>query len=208
MLEILLIWWLVLNPPPVEHPPVREQGIATYYNPFGADFVYVRGKRVNMCPSKLACSWWGYKARPEDLFLAHRSLPCGMTVWVKNPRTRKTATAVVLDRGTFGAMGCYQQGSLRCVPCGALQAKPGWCIKIYKNDPGRWRGIADLSPALTEALGHNGMEKVQILYTQQALQRARQEWRQRREAIEKHATLQNHFRRLLAWLPGRITTRQ
>lgn len=211
MLETIVIY-LAIHQMVLEKPPVREQGIATYYNPFGSDIVKVRGKRVNMCPGKLACSWWGYRAGPNDLFLAHRSLPCGMKVWVRNVRTRKMAQARVLDRGTFGALGCYRPGSLRCVSCGDPDAERGWCIKIYKHEPGRWRGIADLSPALTKALKHNGMEKVQLLYTKAAFKEANQEWQRRRTDLEarrmsrmpKSVPLQRVQDLWAFWIPGGV----
>jgi hypothetical protein len=37
-----------------------------------------------------------------------------------------------------------------------------WVIKIHPSDPGVWRGILDLTPAVSEALGHNGFEKVNM----------------------------------------------
>jgi hypothetical protein len=37
-------------------------------------------------------------------------------------------------------------------------------MKIKRNQPGQWRGILDLSPAVADALGHNGRERVRIFY--------------------------------------------
>jgi hypothetical protein len=54
----------------------------------------------------------------------------------------------VLDRGPFGAI----------LPTGE------WGVKIHKNEPGDWRGILDLSPAVADALGHNGRERIRVFY--------------------------------------------
>jgi hypothetical protein len=75
--------------------------------------------------------------------VAHRTFPCGTELLLHNPRTRKTARAVVLDRGPFGAMH-----------------KGKWLVKIRRRDPGVWRGCLDLTPSLARALGHNGKELV------------------------------------------------
>jgi len=39
-----------------------------------------------------------------------------------------------------------------------------WGVKIHKNEPGDWRGILDLSPAVADALGHNGRERIRVFY--------------------------------------------
>ena len=54
----------------------------------------------------------------------------------------------VLDRGPFGAI----------LPTGE------WGVKIHKDEPGAWRGILDLSPAVADALGHNGRERIRVFY--------------------------------------------
>lgn len=186
---MLLLFLINLAIQAADLPPVRETGIATAYNPFGSDTAYIRGRRVSLCPGKLACSWWGWKAGLKDLFVAHRTLPCGMQVWVRNVRTKKVALATVLDRGTFGAVGCHRPGGLRCVSCDEPAAKPGWCLKINKHSPGRWRGIADLSTALVKAISHNGREKIQILYTKAEHRRAAKEWQRRKEGWGKEVSL-------------------
>ena len=54
----------------------------------------------------------------------------------------------MLDRGPFGAI----------MPTGE------WGVKIHKDEPGDWRGILDLSPAVADALGHNGRERIRVFY--------------------------------------------
>lgn len=84
------------------------------------------------------------KLKPGQMVCAHRNLPCGTVLVLHNPRTRRLAACEVLDRGPFGAI----------LPTGE------WGIKIKRDEPGTWRGILDLSPAVADALAHNGFEKV------------------------------------------------
>jgi hypothetical protein len=65
-----------------------------------------------------------------------------------NPRNRRFAVCQVLDRGPFGAI----------LPDGE------WGFKIHRDEPGVWRGIIDLSPAVAEALDFNGREHLQLVY--------------------------------------------
>jgi hypothetical protein len=88
------------------------------------------------------------KMQPGQLVCAHRTLPCGSVVMLHNPRTGRLAMCEVLDRGPFGAV----------LPDGK------WGVKIRKAEPGVWRGIIDLAPAVAEALGHNGLEPVRIVH--------------------------------------------
>jgi hypothetical protein len=86
--------------------------------------------------------------QPGQLVCAHRTLPCGTPLLLENPRTGQFAVCEVLDRGPFGAI----------LPSGE------WGVKIHKKDAGDWRGILDLSPAVAEALGHNGRERIRVFY--------------------------------------------
>jgi hypothetical protein len=67
---------------------------------------------------------------------------------LENPRTGRFALCEVLDRGPFGAI----------MPTGQ------WGVKIHRDEPGDWRGILDLSPAVADALGHNGRERIRVFY--------------------------------------------
>jgi hypothetical protein len=98
------------------------------------------------------------KFEPGELGCAHRTLPCGTPIVVQNVRTGKVAVCEVMDRGPYGAV----------MPSGK------WAIKIKKGQPGKWRGIIDLSPALAKAISLNGYEKVQIFYPKPAPRSARQ----------------------------------
>ena len=88
------------------------------------------------------------RIQPGQLVCAHRTLPCGSVVMLRNPRTNKFAVCEVLDRGPFGAI----------LPSGE------WGVKIRPSQPGTWRGVIDLAPAVAQALDHNGREKVQLFY--------------------------------------------
>jgi hypothetical protein len=86
----------------------------------------------------------GERLDPEQPVCAHRSLPCGTVLMLHNPRTKRVAVCEVLDRGPFGAR----------------LANGKWTLKISRADPGVWRGVLDLSPAVARALGHNGKEPI------------------------------------------------
>jgi hypothetical protein len=37
-------------------------------------------------------------------------------------------------------------------------------VKMTRHQPGNWRGILDLAPAVAKALGHNGRERIRVFY--------------------------------------------
>lgn len=137
-------------------PMTSERGVATRFGDPGdilaGDHLYCTGKKIE--PTQLAC--------------AHRTLPCGTTIMIENPRTGRFAVCEVLDRGPFGAV--------------ADNGK--WTFKFQKSDPGQWRGVVDLSPAVAAALDHNGRERVRLYY--------------REFTRHAHRTTRTEFRRMLA----------
>lgn len=94
----------------------------------------------------LACSgrWLGSR----DLVCAHRTLPCGTALLVKNLQTRRIVPCLVLDRGPYGAL----------LPDGQF------VIKRNRREAGRWRSIVDLSPQVATLLGISGVAQVQLFY--------------------------------------------
>ena len=121
------------------HPIAAERGLATRFGDPGD----------MLAGGHLYCT--GKKMEPGQLACAHRTLPCGTLVMLENPRTGRFAMCEVLDRGPFGAL--LETGE--------------WAFKIHRKDPGEWRGIIDLSPAVSDALAHNGRERVRVYYKQQ-----------------------------------------
>ena len=113
-----------------------DRGLATR---FGDPGDHLTGKHLSCTHEHI---------QPGQLVCAHRTLPCGTPLLLENPRTGRFALCEVLDRGPFGAI----------MPTGQ------WGVKIHKNEPGDWRGILDLSPAVAEALGHNGRERIRVFY--------------------------------------------
>jgi len=113
-----------------------DRGLATR---FGDPGDRLAGKHLSCTHQKLA---------PGQMACAHRTLPCGTTLILQNPRNRRFAVCQVLDRGPFGAI----------LPTGS------WGVKIRRTQPGAWRGILDLAPAVAKALGHNGRERIRIFY--------------------------------------------
>jgi hypothetical protein len=86
--------------------------------------------------------------QPGQLVCAHRTLPCGTTLILENPRNGRFALCAVLDRGPWGAI----------LPSGE------WGMKLSRSEPGDWRGVLDMAPAVSDALGHNGRERIRIFY--------------------------------------------
>jgi hypothetical protein len=113
-----------------------DRGLATR---FGDPGDRLTGKHLSCTHQHLA---------PGQLACAHRTLPCGTTLILENPRNGRFAMCQVLDRGPFGAI----------LPSGS------WGMKIKRTQPGEWRGILDMAPAVADALGHNGRERVRIFY--------------------------------------------
>ena len=113
-----------------------DRGLATRFGDPGDRYA---GKHLSCTHKKL---------QPDQMACAHRTLPCGTTLILENPRNGRFAVCKVLDRGPFGAI----------LPTGE------WGVKIHKYEPGDWRGILDLSPAVAEALGHNGRERIRVFY--------------------------------------------
>jgi hypothetical protein len=124
---------------------VAEKGLATRFGDPGDPLT---GAHLYCTHQKLS---------PEQLACAHRTLPCGSVVLLHNPRTSKFAVCEVLDRGPFGAI----------LPNGE------WGLKIRPDEPGTWRGIIDLAPAVADALDFNGRERLQVVYQQPRRRRAR-----------------------------------
>jgi rare lipoprotein A (peptidoglycan hydrolase) len=127
--------------------------------------------------NKLSCNH--QKIDPEVAYCAHRTLPCGTPLVVENPRTGQFTMCQVLDRGPYGAL----------LPNGE------WRIKRSSIEPGRWRGMVDLSPAVASSIAHNGREPVRIYYPQaagieakqiEALQTRRAHAKKRRHHHKKH----------------------
>ena len=89
-----------------------------------------------------------YLKRPiedDDVGIAHRGFPMGAVIAIENLRTGQMAVGMVVDRGPYGALH-----------------KGKWVLKRKKKNRGKWRGCADLTPAMAEAIGHDGFERVRV----------------------------------------------
>ncbi len=135
-------------------PMSAERGLATRFGDPGDV----------LAGNHLYCT--GKKVEASQFACAHRTLPCGTVLMIENPRTGRFALCEVLDRGPFGAK--LESGE--------------WAFKIRQSDPGRWRGVVDLAPAVADALDHNGRERVRLYYKAQI----------------GHRTTRTEFRRTLA----------
>lgn len=169
---------------PLVGPPVVQKGLASGYTPYAKEQGWVGRKRIQMSSGKPYCAWFGYRGEGQPV-LAHRTWPCGTKVWVYLPRMKKGTWGVVMDRGPYGAIGYRTDGFY----CGHRQGrKKEWCVKrpwrlvagvLTRSDPGKWRGVADLSPPLRLLLGHNGWEWVKLYTSKQEIKRAWSEFKRR-----------------------------
>ena len=100
----------------------------------------------------------GRPVNDTDMGIAHRYWKMGSDVAVQNVRTGRVAYGKVLDRGPYGAL--TPEGKV-WFPGKALRTGRKTRRKLPK-ELGRWRGCADLTPALARAIGHDGMDRVRI----------------------------------------------
>lgn len=104
---------------------------------------YVGGKAIAL----------GRRVNQTDIGVAHRTLPMGTVLTICNPRAGKCAVARVVDRGPYGKRG--RDGKWHNA-CPGRQCKEGRRATRRR----RWRSCLDLTPALSDRLGHNGFENV------------------------------------------------
>jgi len=128
--------------PDIHTPPVQQSGWSTYYDLSDA----------SMNGDIMAN---GKEFDPSAMSIAHRSIPLGTMVLIEHAHTGNRVWAEVTDRGPYGAI---HDGR--------------WVLKLNRSDPGRWRGVADLSygvaKALTNAEGRPPNSDIKIRYWKQA----------------------------------------
>jgi hypothetical protein len=136
----------------IQLPSHDDSGIATRYGSPGDKFAQ----------QGTACKPHN-KINEYEHTCAHRWYPCGTILIVENSKTGDRNWCVVRDRGPYGANVFAADGSK--VMAGNRAA---WYIKIRKDDPppdelcpgggctGRWRGILDMSPAVSKGMNHTG----------------------------------------------------
>ena len=122
--------------PTIELPPAQARGMASWYGD-GALHGRITASGEPIDPDKFTC--------------AHRSLPLQTTVLLVNAKEPgRRVWCRVNDRGPYGAR----------LPDGS------YVVKIRRAQPGKWRGIADISVAAARQLGTygKGLEPVHVHY--------------------------------------------
>lgn len=90
---------------------------------------------------------YGRPVSPSDMGIAHRTWPMGARIRITNLRTKLSSFGVILDRG----------------PYGKLDKDGRWFnSRRYRSRAGKYRGCADLTPALAKAIGHDGRDRVRL----------------------------------------------
>lgn len=127
--------------PPVDVPPVQEAGLASWYGSGdGTNDGGLHGKHTAT----------GELFDPEKHTCASRHIPLNTMVLVEDVETGNRAWCRVNDRGPYGAM---HEGQ--------------WVLKLTGSDPGRWRGVMDLSRGTAQELGfdfRSGLNQVRLRY--------------------------------------------
>lgn len=93
----------------------------------------------------LACDHGRKWTNTNEAVCAHRTLPCGTRLLIINLKTNLSTMCTVLDRGPYGAV--YNKV---------------WVTKIHRRDPGKWRGIIDMGPAVSKAIQLGGMGRIEV----------------------------------------------
>lgn len=145
---------------PVSMPPVVDgEGIGSRFGDPGDRWV---GGRMACAPHD--------RVNSSHFVCAHRSYPCGTILIIEYPKTGKRSWCVVADRGPYGASVFAPSGDQVALASG----DKAWYIKISKTDhppdhlcpgggcSGRWRGVIDMSPAVSKAMGHDGWGAVKV----------------------------------------------
>lgn len=84
---------------------------------------------------------------PGDRGIAHRTWPMGTFIKITNLKNERSAFGLVIDRG----------------PYGKLDANGDWFnSRRHRDRVGKYRGCADVTPDLAEAIGHRGRTLVKI----------------------------------------------
>ncbi len=100
----------------------------------------------------------GKPVTDKDIGIAHRTWPMGARVHVRNLRTGKSWIGIVLDRGPYG----------KVTPDGKWFNGAPMFRKRNRGRIGKFRGCADLTPALAKLIGHNGRDRVRITLLKRA----------------------------------------
>lgn len=119
---------------------------------------------------RMACAPHDY-VNKTDHVCAHRSHPCGTILIIEYPQTGLRSWCIVADRGPYGANVFASDGKTKLKSSDGSYA---WYIKIKNSDSppaiecptkdciGKWRGILDISPAVTKDLGHPGWGPIRV----------------------------------------------
>lgn len=112
--------------PDLDLPPIREQGVASWY-----------GSGVNNdngMHGKITAT--GETFDPSLQTCAHRSIRLNTIIIIEDLATGDRTWCRISDRGPYGSI---HDGE--------------WVLKLSGSDPGEWRGILDMSKGTAEALG-------------------------------------------------------
>lgn len=102
----------------------------------------------------------GRPINAADRGIAHRLAPIGS--YARVCLEKRCAWAQVVTRGPYG---CVAEPRPDQTCRGPWRENRRWCIcaGAYRAPESAYRGCADLTPALAEELGHDGLERIEVL---------------------------------------------
>ena len=119
-------------------PPVAQSGKASWY---GSGINNDNGMHGRYTAT-------GEVFDPSLKTCASRSIPLNTIVFIEIKRTGRLGICRVNDRGPYGAI-----------------TEDGWVLKTHRDQPGKWRGVMDLSKGTAKQLGFDfraGLEEINI----------------------------------------------
>lgn len=126
--------------PDLDLPPIREQGLASWY---GSGVNNDNGMHGRITAT-------GEVFDPSLQTCAHRSIGLNTIIIVEDLETGRRTWCRISDRGPYGGI---HDGE--------------WVLKLKASDPGEWRGILDMSKGTAQALGvalEQGLFNIAIRY--------------------------------------------
>jgi hypothetical protein len=178
----LMYWWLIYGAPSIARDTVLAmmmttggvavelpsnpdvQGIASRFGDpgdkhIGGNLACKPEERVSLTEHQCAIRSKRYK--------------CGTILIIENQRNKRKSWCEVADRGPYGA-NVYMLSEGQASPVYTSSGRKAWYVKKRKSHAppedlcpsgdcvGRWRGELDMSPVVSDELGHNGFEKVRV----------------------------------------------
>ncbi len=168
----ILIAVILAGISPAEGPPKQTGTASTFYpQERWNNGQFACAGRTPQLPAKTMQRW-----KDESWpICASRTIPCGTWVRVRNLRTNKEGVCLIADRGPYGARmpdGKWAVMTRIRLADGTLGWRvrirlPGnsWRVETSRKKPGRYLGILDMGPDLSNTIGSDGWDPISQWWT-------------------------------------------